>query len=252
MPSEDAVATSTTAIAVADGATAKPADGLAPSPISAGRLAQFVADTAVASSLNGQALVDELNAAVARLTEAAFDVDPPPPFQPSSCTLACARIVDGRVELTIVGDTSIRVLGPHGATYSGHALVDELTSAARAHYIELTGDVDGSRDFIMPLLSRQSLYRNNHRHPLGFGVIDGTATPSKFVRTITWPIDAAADCTIEIFTDGYVKVPAGITVDDWERAHAQVVDEDPARCRTYPATKIKDDRTVVIATIEPF
>src|SRR3569833_2251847 len=66
-PSEDAVATSTTAIGVADGATAKPADGLAPSPIGTGHLAQFVADSAVASTLNGQELIDELNAAVADL-----------------------------------------------------------------------------------------------------------------------------------------------------------------------------------------
>jgi len=242
-PNEDAFVTTPSAIVVADGATAKSIDASAPPPVPAGEVARLVAETAAASQLNGAELVAELNEAVARLARAR-------PSQPSSCTLACVRLVDASLIITIVGDTSVRINGPSGTTYGERMIIDDLTSAARAHYIELTGDIDGSRDFILPLLSRQSTYRNNDGHPLGYGIIDGTETPARFVRTITLPLGSTEPCSVEVFTDGYAKLPDGATVADWERAFTEMVSDDPDRCRSFPSTKSKDDRTVVTARVE--
>jgi len=242
-PNEDAFVTTPSAIVVADGATAKSIGASAPPPVSAGEVARLVAEKAAASQLNGPELVAELNKAVARLASARSS-------QPSSCTLACVRLVDASLIITIVGDTSVRINGPSGMTYCERMIIDDLTSAARAHYIALTGDVDGSRDFIMPLLSRQSTYRNNDIHPLGYGIIDGTETPMRFVRTITLPLESSDPWSVEVFTDGYAKLPDGVDIADWEQAFTDTMAEDPDRCRSFPSTKSKDDRTIVTARVE--
>ena len=245
--SEDVAVVTPSAIVVCDGATSKPVDGFAIAPIPAARVARIVTETASSSMLNGSELVAELNAAVARAVTASFVGSDVPPYQPASCTLACARLFGETVVVTLVGDTSVRVNGPGGDVYGDRVAIDELTTAARAHYIRLTGDIDGSRDFIMPLLSRQFQYRNSDTHPLGYGVIDGGRTPDKFIRTVTLPVSSVR--SIEVFTDGYAKMPDAVTVDAWERAYAEMVDEDPDRCGAYPATKTRDDRTVVIASV---
>jgi len=236
-PSEDVAVVTSTSMAVADGATTKHVEGGAVARISAGNVAQIVAETAAASSLNGTELVGDLNAVVARSS-----------YHPSSCTLACVRLCGDTMVITMVGDTSVRVNGPNGTTYAHRMAIDELTAAARAHYIALTGDVNGSRDFIMPLLRMQSAYKNNETHPLGYGVIDGTCTPDRFIRTVTLPL--ASVQSVEVFTDGYAKLPDGITIADWELAYAEMIGEDPDRCLGFPATKPMDDRTVVTALIE--
>jgi hypothetical protein len=108
----------------------------------------------------------------------------------------------------------------------------------------LTGDISGSRDFILPLLQRQLSYQNNGTHRLGYGVIDGTETPGRFIRTYRIPFSIID--TLELFTDGYPTLPLGTTIEDWEKAFADVQRRDPNRCLDFPSTKPTDDRTVLI------
>jgi hypothetical protein len=248
IPNEDAAVVTSTAIVVADGATAKHIEGESVAPISAGNVARIVAETASASSLNGAELVAHLNAVVAHFANKSFEGTGAAVYQSSSCTLACVRLCGDTLMITTVGDTSVRVNGPNGTTYCQRTAIDDLTTAARAHYVALTGDINGSRDFIMPLLRMQSAYKNNETHPLGYGVIDGTCTPDKFIRTVTSPLASVE--SVEVFTDGYAKLPDGLTVAHWERAFAEMIGEDPERCLTFPSTKSMDDRTVVTALIE--
>ena len=186
----------------------------------------------------------ELNAAVAALLQS-HGVEADSGVRPG-CVFSCLRIRDDRLIVTRVGDIGVRVNG--GAISVNHALVDDLTSAARAHYIRATGDVAGGRNFILPLLQAQLAYRNNPEHPLGYGVIDGGVTPDKFVSTEVLALTDVRQ--IEVFTDGYPAAPvSGGGIEDWERRYRDVMEEDPDRCGTYPSTKANDDRTLIIADI---
>lgn len=51
---------------------------------------------------------------------------------------------------------------------------------------------------------------------------------------------------IELFTDGYFAVPEGSTIQDWEDIYEKIEKEDPYKYLTYPSTKAKDDRTIMI------
>ena len=74
------------------------------------------------------------------------------------------------------------------------------------------------------------------------------ATDKNFVHVLSLPL--AEIRTVEVFTDGYPKAPDGTSIDDWERAFRDAIRQDPHRCQTFPATKLRDDRTVVVATID--
>ncbi|BDI33886.1 hypothetical protein CCAX7_59370 [Capsulimonas corticalis] len=229
-------------LVAADGVTTKTAQ---PScgHITGAQIARRVVDAAISSSNNGAALVSELNADVAsHFYPLGMNAAASP--QPA-CVFACLRVHGDELLITQVGDVGVRINGRD--LYLKPALIDTLTSSARAQYIHLTGDAQGGREFILPLLQAQSQYRNNAVHPLGYGVIDGGATPEKFVTTTAIALSDVR--WVEIFTDGYPEAPAGASIEEWEQRYLEVTRRDPDRCKEYPATKTIDDRTVVIARV---
>jgi len=239
---EDAYAFNHTCLAVADGVTSKVATPGGYPPGAGVEAARLAVNFALTSDLNGIELVSRINSEIRSLR--GFDGST---TVETACTFACARICGNAIAITQVGDVGVRVNGGE-FLYLNHMIVDELTSAARAHYIELTGDVNGSRDFILPLLKAQAAYRNKADHPLGYGVIAGEETPGHFVRTIL--LDTAQVEAVEIFTDGYPALPAVASIDAWEQQYELAIGLDPDRCKEYRATKLKDDRTVLLAKLQ--
>lgn len=202
---------------------------------------------ALASPLNGVDLIDFINKKVYELyielgiTNEVID----PKFR-FSCYIVVARIVRDKLVVTCLGDSGFRING--NEVYIDVKQVGINNAKERAGYILKTGDISGSRNHIMPLLIKQFEYQNNPNHPLGYGVIDGTNTPSKFIRVFEYPINIVS--TIELFTDGYFSIPTEITIKDWEKAFEKGEQEDPDKYKKYLSTKSKDDRTIAIIKFE--
>lgn len=240
-PNEDRYGFDPTAWVVVDGVTDK--SGQQFRGKTGGEIvAQCIVERCLATRKTGIALVGFLNAEIAALYRRMNPRAIHDSAHRFAATLVCARIVGNELVITQVNDTSFRVNGAR--VYRTRDAVDELYANLRAAYIRATGDVRGSRAFITPLIREQHQYQNNGRSPMGYGVLDGTTTPKKYIRVFRFPLRTVR--TVELFTDGYVAVPKRITVDAWEVAHRAVERKDPDKYRQYPSTKSKDDRTVMI------
>jgi len=203
----------------------------------------IVVDYSLWSGKNGIPLVKGINDVVSKLYEdLRITEDVKDPKYRFTCGFVCARLVDDRLVITYLGDLGFRVNG--GNVYREVKQVDILSSEKRSRYIKDTRDVEGSRNHIMPMLLRQFDYQNNPEHELGYGVIDGTETPEKFVRVFEFKSENIK--TLELFTDGYFKIPEEASISGWEKAHQEVEKEDPYKFLKYRAAKVKDDRTVMI------
>jgi hypothetical protein len=155
--------------------------------------------------------------------------------------VVCA--IAGRLIITQVGDSSFRINGD--TVFKNDKNIDFLTANARKEYIRLTGDIAGSRNFIMPLLKTQHIYQNNPDSPLGYGSIDGTPVPSKFIRTYSF--DRNEVRTLELVSDGYYGAfPEEISIGAYETLYKHIQQIDPNKCKKFASTKMNDDRTVAV------
>jgi len=230
---------------IADGATDKSGrtyDGKTGGEI----VSKLVVKEALSSALNGIELVDFLNKKVFQLYEnlniANDIINPQYRF---TCGCIVVRIIKEQIIITYTGDLGFRING--NIAYQEVKQIDIDNAEERASYIKATNDVSGSREHIMPLLLKQFEYQNNPQHPLGYGAIDGTNTPSKFVKTFQYSKDEVH--MIELFSDGYFTTPSKTTISDWEKTFEKVEQEDPDIWKIYKSTKSKDDRTIAIITL---
>ncbi len=239
---EDFWGFNSTTVVLSDGATAK-GDAIDVAGLSGGRMAsQIVTETCLNNDTHGQQLVISANTAFHSFYQA-NGVESQNPLNRVAASLLCVRIDRNSLIITQVNNSGFRING--GNPYVQETVCDILHAYTRAEYIRLTGDTIGAREFILPMLQKQLFaYQNNADHPLGYGVIDGTETPGIFTRTYRIPLSTVD--TLELFTDGYPMLPSGTTIQDWETAYAYVQRNDPNRCLDFPATKIADDRTVLI------
>jgi len=235
---EDTGLYSDTCFVVCDGSTGK-RGGLWEGKTGGEIASNVVATAALQSDLNGVELVNYLSTALREkqmeLQGSGHDID-------LETTATCARIVGSRLIVTQVADTAFRI--NESDTYANHAIIDTLMSETRARYIALTQDIEGGREYIMPLLLNESSYRNNDASPAGYGVLDGSPVPDKFVRRYDFDLHDVR--TLEIFTDGYFAIPPTASIESYEELHATVQQRDPHKCLDYPSTKSNDDRTVMI------
>jgi hypothetical protein len=162
-----------------------------------------------------------------------------------SSTLICVRILNDKILITQIGDTSFRINGKE--IYKNDKLIDELNAKARSNYIIATGDIEGGREYIMPLLKNQHIYLNNPISILGYGFIDGTEIPEKFIKTFEFNLKNIQ--TIELISEGYFSLPNEVSIQAYEREYLKVENEDPYKYKKYLSTKSSDDRTVVIIKI---
>ena len=235
---EDTYAYSETCFVVCDGSTGK--KGGTYNGKTGGKVAStLMADAALKSNLNGPELVSYLTTT---LQEKQVELQKLGHEMEIETTLVCARIVGSNLIVTQVADTAFRI--NESEEYSNPAIIDKLMSETRAHYIRLTHDVDGGRDYIMPLLLNEHAYRNNAENAAGYGVLDGTTVPTTFIKV--YEFDMQEIKTLEIYTDGYFAIPDTADIDAYEALHAKIQQEDPYKYLTYTSTKSNDDRTVVI------
>lgn len=107
-------------------------------------------------------------------------------------------------------------------------------------------DIDG---VLMEGLKGLHRFRNRPG-PLGFASIDGTRVPPEMIVEFE---RAAKDVqSIELFSDGFPRLPGKTTVADWEADFLDLEQDDPERVDICPETKgstpdkFADDRTVLI------
>ena len=243
---EDSFGSNGSSFVLADGATDK--SGRLYEGKSGGEIAsELVVSESLAASLNGVELIEHLNEKLADLyKKLGIEDDMKDALFRFTCTLICARVIAGKIAITCVGDSGFRINGDF--LHLNENAVNIMNAQERSEYIEKTGDVAGSRNHIMPLLHGQFEYQNSSDHPLGYGVVDGTSTPSRFVKVFEYDRDEIH--TLEIFSDGYFAVPEETTIEAWERLNDDVEEEDPYKYKRYKSTKEKDDRTVAILAFD--
>lgn len=240
---EDYCGYSKNCFVVADGATDK--SGKTYDGKTGGYLiSHLVVKSCLKSKLNGVKLVNKLNKETTKLYKklgvSDYLKDPKIRF---NCVFVLVRIVDKKVVITYLGDLGFRL--NNSIAYREVMKIDTLTAEERSEYITKTGDIEGSRVHILPMLIKQiNNYQNNPKHKLGYGVIDGTKTPTKFVKVFEFNKKDVK--TIELFTDGYLATPQKSTIDAWEKMCDNVEKEDPYKYKKYKSTKVNDDRTIMI------
>lgn len=159
-------------------------------------------------------------------------------------------------ELVGIGDSKARI---DGVNYNNEEkLVDTLNSALRVRVIEelklSDEDIkknDLGREYILPLLKRQSEFQNNPEAPeaFQFWAIDGFPIPADKLRV--WTFETAPKL-IELSSDGYDVYPEGATIEAYEAELENLLKTDPMRIR-HPSTKgvskdnyTFDDRAILI------
>lgn len=206
-------------------------------------ISRLVVRESLRCKLNGEKLVVYLNKKVMEIYEKMKMLDQIKiPKNRFSCGFILGRIINNKLVITYLGDLGFRINNSY--VYKEKKLVDIKNSEIRSKYIKETNDISGSRKYIIPFILNQFKYQNNKNHRLGYGVIDGTKTPYKFIKVFNYNV--ANIKTLEIFTDGYFSLAEKPLISSWENSFKKVKKEDPNKWIKYKSTKSKDDRTVLI------
>jgi hypothetical protein len=125
----------------------------------------------------------------------------------------------------------------------------EASTAAATLAAGLEQQPDIAREFVMGGIRTQQGYANRADHVLGFASLNGKNMILDGIADFTL---AKTDVTsLEIFSDGYLSLPQGVRVADWEDEFARVEALDFHKTGAYPAVKgstsleFCDDRTIV-------
>lgn len=240
---EDFYGFNDSAFVVADGATDK--SGRMYEGKTGGEIvSRLVVETCLSSGLFGVTLVQSINSALKNIYSNFGILEETRKDKKYRFTCGFVSVLDGEDEwvITSLGDSGFRINGEE--THMEVFQVDVANSEARSKYIRETGDIEGSRAHILPLLIREFEYQNNPDHLLGYGFIDGEKTPEKFVQVFRYPKSFIK--TLELFTGGYFDVPKEVSLKAWEETYDRVEREDPHKYLKYKSTKSKDDRTIMI------
>ncbi|PIT86068.1 MAG: hypothetical protein COU33_05205, partial [Candidatus Magasanikbacteria bacterium CG10_big_fil_rev_8_21_14_0_10_43_6] len=193
-----------TTYVVADGATDK--SGNTYNDKTGGEIAaHIIVATCLQTNLNGPALVKEINQRIRQehIAQGILEATEEHAKNRFTGTFVCVRHIEKEFVITALGDVSYRLNGIY--TYSEQKEIDIINAKKRADYITETHDIPGSRRFLYPHLSMQFAYQNIPEHPLGYGTVDGSETPDKYVHLRHYPSNSIE--RIEIFTDGYYYSP---------------------------------------------
>jgi hypothetical protein len=229
---EDALVITPAFVAVIDGETNK-GEVVDPSP---GRQA-VIALVGAISELRASPEPEELVQCLHRAVTAA---------QESTASAAVIAVLDVAARRIVrVGDITVCV---NGVIYQRRKELDRIASEARAAFnlalleagasVEDLVEDDPGRKLVLPLLNRAKVFRNHATSPFGFGVIDGTSTPSGLVDIIDLP-----NGPVEVIfaTDGYPHVEP--TLEATEAALLRMAHADPLRSQGSPGLKAFNSQT---------
>ncbi len=227
-------------------------------------------------------LVQSMNAAIKRrwhdekstpdlLTEAADDViesflqiaqDPVPPMidRPTACWLM-ARLWDGQLELSAVGDCCLVHKGLNGTTSFGGKISDELAAPVRQELKRLKAEgVDAGKlaDLLRPL---EREFRAKANVDGGYAIVDLTQrwisrieqsrvliSPGDHILLMTDGLYRLIDTFHKYDTDGLLEAALlmGLSPLYEELRALELHDED---CATFPRAKAQDDVAAALMAI---
>lgn len=141
--------------------------------------------------------------------------------------------------------------GLHAAVKAGIMTMPEAQNvvAAAAVASGLQNDMDAVEEFLMGGIRVQPHYANRQGHVLGYASINGGQVIGEGLVDLTLAKDTVT--SLEIFSDGYLSLPTGVDVADWEAEFARVEAADFHKLDEFPSVKgstsneFSDDRTVV-------
>lgn len=220
--------------------------------------------TTTPPSLNGPELVDiitsRLNEEVDKIG-ARKTIIKTPEARPAAL-FTVARIHDGKLTITAVGDVHCRLNGQ--IVHDDHILTEDIMIEKRVTAMDNAASQQSLSDDELRTLGRAAIeddlktqvrkYFNNPTDSLGLGIVDGTKVPDKFIKTYEFNLDDVH--TLEIFSDGYYVIPDEPTIPAYEQAFSTAEKEDPLRWKKYPAVKsstldqFSDDRTILIVKVK--
>lgn len=157
-------------------------------------------------------------------------------LEPPSTTMLVVSL--SREELWSVGDGHALVDTAH-TSFEGppsDAVVASVRSLHQALSVAAGGQVDevlardAAHDLVLPLLEAQWHVRNRDDSPWGYGSIDGSAVPERFLRVV--PLDGARE--VVLASDGYLR--AAPTLGDAERDLHELATADPLQS---PSTRAR-------------
>ena len=180
---------------------------------------------------------------------------------PSERASACIAIYSKtKNEIWMVGDCQCRI---DGTFYSNTKPIDTLLSDIRSLFIqtelilgksiETIQANDSGREFITPLLNRQSVFQNSlDNTEFSYGVIDGFKVPDSEIKVIK----LSQPTTIILATDGYPCLFD--TLVESERYLMKILNDDPLCYREFKSTKglmpgnvSFDDRAFLSISLHP-
>jgi hypothetical protein len=117
----------------------------------------------------------------------------------------------------------------------------------------LENDIEAVEEFLMGGIRVQPQFANRQGHVLGYASVNG----GKVIEEGTVDLRIAKDTlvSLEIFSDGYLSLPVGTDIADWEAEFARVEAADFHKLNDYPSvkgsttTEFSDDRTVVCLNV---
>ncbi|GLQ75939.1 hypothetical protein GCM10007932_53020 [Vibrio penaeicida] len=121
-----------------------------------------------------------------------------------------------------------------------------------AEVLDQHSQVAGSEDieqFVLKGIVSQKAYANREGHALGFSTLNGSVPLMDDVIDTTISLDDVN--TLEFFTDGYLTIPHGTKIQDWEKEHSRIEELDFAKvssCKNLKGsttTEFFDDRSVI-------
>lgn len=209
--------------------------------------ASIAVETALSSGLNGIELATAITNAMQFYYQQHCPQALDDPAYRFAATLVAARIQNDKLVITQIGDSSFRINGRK--EYKNDKEIDQINSDLRKEYVNRTGDIPGGRTTILDSLKEQYKLQNNSVDKLGYGALDGSEVPEKFVKVFEFPLTDVG--TVEIVSDGYYGAfPPEPTIEAYEELHRQIEEVDPHKVGQFASTKTSDDRTVLIANIK--
>lgn len=159
-----------------------------------------------------------------------------PAERASACIIIYSRFKN---EIWMVGDCQCMV---DGVCYSNAKPIDSLLSDIRSLFIQTElklgkshDDIcasDTGREFILPLLERQSVFQNSlNKDEFTYGVIDGFKVPESEIKVIKL---SDPKCII-LASDGYPRLFD--TLVQSERYLKEILQDDPLCFRKFKTTK---------------